>query len=310
MISVCLLAYNSADYIKTAIESVLAQTFSNWEMLVSDDASSDNTQEIVRPYLRDSRIQYIRHAQNLRQPGNWRYAIEHTNAPYLATLHADDAWEPCALQAFIDAFSRGNDVDLVWANWDYYDADLRQRQRSASVVQKLDMQGESACHWLAKNNHALPSASSFSRVAVVKVGMPDLKYGMLCDRDYFLRLAAVARRSIAIPSVITQYRQHQNSVTHHFWVSGELQKEMAMFCDHASDSFDGLQNGKRVVITLRSQMGSELFCTGLGELLAGNYAMGAKWLRQGIFFAHWRLLSFSCLNNIRRVVMIKVREFL
>ena len=73
-------------------------------MLIADDASSDDTEEVVRPYLCDRRIRYVRNRENLKQGANWGLAISRTNAPLIATLHADDIWETHALQSYVSAF--------------------------------------------------------------------------------------------------------------------------------------------------------------------------------------------------------------
>ena len=232
-----MLAHNSAGFIKTALDSVCAQIFPDWELLISDDASTDNTGEVVAPYLGDKRIRYVHQRENLKQANNWAYAIANTSAPILTTLHADDAWEPDALQTFADAFQKQPDLDLAWSNWDYYDPSLKVRQRSAPVTVAKEMTGQDACIWLLDNNHALPSATAFTREASKRAGSPDPRFGMVCDRRYYLQLTMVSRRCRAIPKVLVRYRQNEGGVTSTFSTSGRLQDEMIVFADDAGNLF-------------------------------------------------------------------------
>ena len=64
LVSVIMPSYNTAHFIKETIESVLAQTYSNWELIIVDDCSTDNTDKVVSEYLEDERIRYIKNEKN------------------------------------------------------------------------------------------------------------------------------------------------------------------------------------------------------------------------------------------------------
>ena len=297
-----MLAHNSASYITTALESVLAQTFQDWELLVSDDASTDETGSLVGRYLEDPRIRYVFHRENLKQANNWAFAIANTSAPIVATLHADDAWEPDALQTFANAFREQDDLDLVWANWDFYDPGLKIRQRSAPVTIPKEMSGNDACAWLLDNNHTLPSATAFTRGAAQRAGPPDARYGMLCDRHYFLQLPMVARRCRAIPKVVMRYRRNEGGVTSLFSRSGRLQEEMIVFANDAEVLFRAHPRGRELAKRLRVALGKDLFLRGLDAVVAGDRARGTKWIRDAAKFARWALFDPSSLRGVARIV--------
>jgi glycosyltransferase involved in cell wall biosynthesis len=260
-----MLAHNSANFIKTAVDSVVAQSYKNWELLISDDASSDRTGEVVAPYLEDRRIRYVYQRENLKQANNWAFTIANTSAPILTTLHADDAWEPDALQTFADAFEKQSDLDLVWTNWDYYDPSLKMRQRSAPVTVAKEMSGEEASVWLLHNNHALPSATAFTRQASDRAGSPDPRFGMVCDRRYYLQLAMASRRCRAIPKILVRYRQNVGGVTSVFSTSGRLQDEMIVFADDAENLFRPHPRRAELAKGLQVMLGKDLFLLGLED---------------------------------------------
>lgn len=107
-VSIIMPAYNAANYIEDAIESVLAQTFSNFELLVIDDCSDDNTVEIVNGYIiRDKRIRIINLPTNMGAPAGPRnIGIRQSSAQWIAFLDADDIWHPAKIQRQIEVLER------------------------------------------------------------------------------------------------------------------------------------------------------------------------------------------------------------
>ena len=65
LVSIIMPSYNTSKYIVETIQSVLAQTYKDWELLIVDDCSTDNTDEIVKPFLADKRIHYLKNEKNL-----------------------------------------------------------------------------------------------------------------------------------------------------------------------------------------------------------------------------------------------------
>ncbi|MCI0699462.1 MAG: glycosyltransferase family 2 protein [Planctomycetia bacterium] len=106
-------AKNYARFLPEAVESVFAQTFTDWELLIIDDGSSDNTPQAVRPYLADSRVRYFR-SDALGQSRAKNLGIALSRAPLVAFLDADDAWEPTKLEKQLAIFSAKPDVGVVF----------------------------------------------------------------------------------------------------------------------------------------------------------------------------------------------------
>lgn len=92
-VSIIMCAYNRAAFIGEAIQSVLAQAYQNWELLVLDDASTDSTREVVAEYSKqDSRIVYIHQPRNLGIARNRNYGLRLARGRYIAVLDSDDRW--------------------------------------------------------------------------------------------------------------------------------------------------------------------------------------------------------------------------
>lgn len=113
-VSVCIPTYNYGHYLADAIKSVLAQTFTDFELLVIDDCSTDNTRETVRILMNsDSRIHYIQNEARLGFVGNFTRCIEVATGEYVKILCADDVLEATCLEKMVRAFDTHDHVTLV-----------------------------------------------------------------------------------------------------------------------------------------------------------------------------------------------------
>lgn len=111
-ISIILPVYNGGKYISKAIESVLAQTFLDWELIIIDDGSTDNTKEVVGDFCeKDSRIKYIKNPQNLGIQKTLNNGLVLAQGKYIARIDADDVW--------IDTTKLEKQVEFLEKNTDY-----------------------------------------------------------------------------------------------------------------------------------------------------------------------------------------------
>jgi len=116
-VSVIMNCYNGAEFLRDAIDSVYAQTYNNWEIILWDDDSDDNTREIASSY--DKKLRYFKgqKAKNLGEVRN--RAIRKARGKLLAFLDQDDKWLPKKLEMQISKFDSEN-VGLVYSNFYYY----------------------------------------------------------------------------------------------------------------------------------------------------------------------------------------------
>lgn len=89
-ISVCIPTYNYARYISFTIESILNQRFTDFELIVLDDCSKDNTEEVVSRFLHDKRVSFERNEKNLGLAGNWNKCLSKAKGEYIKFVFADD----------------------------------------------------------------------------------------------------------------------------------------------------------------------------------------------------------------------------
>ena len=110
LVSVIMPSYNTAAYISASIKSVLAQTYSNWELIIVDDCSTDNTDEIVAEFLVDKRIRYFKNTQNSGAALTRNRALREAKGEWIAFLDSDDIWLPEKLEKQIEFMKKNNYV--------------------------------------------------------------------------------------------------------------------------------------------------------------------------------------------------------
>lgn len=116
LVSVIMPSFNTAKYIAETIDSVLAQTYQNWELIIVDDCSTDNTDEVVGKYLTDTRIKYLKNEQNSGAAASRNKALREAKGKWIAFLDSDDLWEPTKLQKQIQ-FMTDNGYHFSYTNY-------------------------------------------------------------------------------------------------------------------------------------------------------------------------------------------------
>lgn len=98
LVSIIMPSYNTGKYIAESILSIQAQTYTDWELLIVDDCSPDNTDEVVRPFLADSRVRYFKNEKNSGAAISRNRALREAKGRWIAFLDSDDLWEPRKLE--------------------------------------------------------------------------------------------------------------------------------------------------------------------------------------------------------------------
>ncbi len=113
-------SYNTAEYIAQSIESVIAQTYSNWELIIVDDCSTDNTDEVIKKYLSDERITYFKNERNSGAAVSRNKALREAKGRWIAFLDSDDLWLPEKLEKQVN-FMKRNDYHFSYTNYSEID---------------------------------------------------------------------------------------------------------------------------------------------------------------------------------------------
>ena len=147
LVSIIAPCYNAASFISQAIESVLAQLFGNWEMLIVDDCSSDDSLVIIQKYAeQDSRIRYLKTDEPSGSPTLPRNkGIKEAKGRYIAFLDSDDMWLPNKLSDQLKVFEK-SEVAIVFSNYEKVNLDGERSGREIIAPCEVDY------HLLLKGN--------------------------------------------------------------------------------------------------------------------------------------------------------------
>lgn len=199
--SVVMPAYNSEKYIAEAIESVIKQTYKNWELIVVNDASTDDTEKIIKSYQeRDKRIKLISLSENQGVASARNTAIQNAKGRYIAFLDADDYWEKEKLQKQIQILNNSN-VDISYTAYLMMD-EIGQTIKKRSVKEILKIND------LLKENSII-----FSSVVCKKESIKNKRFkSEWYHEDYVFLLDLVKAGKIfkGIDEILMQYRVHRN----------------------------------------------------------------------------------------------------
>lgn len=186
-VSVIVPAYNCASYLPRAIESVLAQSFTDFELLVVDDGSTDDTANVVDRYSADRRVRFVRHAENTGPSAARNRGIRRSSGDLVAFLDADDDWARGKLEAQVTAVA-SDEADVCGVGC----VRLLPDGKEVIISKQPPYSGDGLYRELLFKNTIPGSSSSIMvrRRCFDEVGLFDEELLAVEDRDMWLRLAA------------------------------------------------------------------------------------------------------------------------
>jgi glycosyltransferase involved in cell wall biosynthesis len=245
LISIITTFLNEEKFIKEAIESVLAQTYNNWELILVDDGSTDESTEIAFQYARDypNKVYYLEHEghRNHGQPASRNLGIPHAKGEYIALLDADDVWLPEKLERQLAVIKTHPEAgmfcsaSLYWKSWTGKAEDAQ----GDIAVSSYNVQSTTVFDppILLKEAYPLgrlvppcPGSIIFPRSTIRKIGgFEDSfagKYGMYEDQA-FLAKVHLTSFVVAVNECFHKYRLHEESIVnvsrkHHNYIANRV----------------------------------------------------------------------------------------
>jgi len=236
-VTVLMPVLNAAAYLRQAVESILSQTFSDWELLIVDDASTDDSVALVETFT-DERIRLVRNAVNCGVAATLNTGIELARGQYIARMDADDISLPTRIEEQAGYLDARPDLDVVgvkivlvdaWGNETGYWQDDQDVATGAEIRALLP----------ARNCLAHPGVMMRRAVALEFGYRSSVPYAQ--DYDLWLRITADGRRIEKLDKVLLKYRVHHNSIT-----SKSNEKEAGLKNIRIKASFIADRVGKRL----------------------------------------------------------------
>lgn len=204
-VSIITPCYNASQYISYTIDSVLNQTYANWEMIIVDDCSTDNSSDIIKQFISgDTRIKYFKTDNPSGSPVLPRnIGIEKATGRYIAFLDSDDIWLPTKLEEQLKLF-KDEKTAVVFSNYEKMN-EAGERNQRIIIAPK-----ETNYHNLLKGNVIGNLTGIYDTEKVGKVYCQDIRH-----EDYVLWLSILKKGYIAknTNTVTALYRVRENSVS-------------------------------------------------------------------------------------------------
>ncbi|WP_168210621.1 glycosyltransferase family 2 protein [Persicimonas caeni] len=187
-ISVCLLTYNHVHMIEETLASIMDQSVDGFEIIVSDDCSTDGTWELVQQIAAgDERVRAVQPPENRGMPGNANYAVEQSDRPYIALLHHDDIYRTDLLERWVDVAERHPDVAFVFNAYGFEDTDeVHVHPYAERVDGRQFLEGRLFSGW----GCPVRGTALIRRSCWDAVGGMHTQFNLLADVDLWMRLAA------------------------------------------------------------------------------------------------------------------------
>lgn len=262
-VTVIIPTYNRSAYLRNAIASVLAQTYTDLEILVVDNASCDNTREIVEGF-KERPIRYIRHESNRGGAVARNTGIAHSQSEYIAFLDDDDEWLPNKLEAQMNIFEQCSpQVGAVYTGHRNVNRDTGETTLIWRPLKKGKLHEE-----LLKKNWVGPTSSVvLRRECLEKVGTFDERLPSFQDYDLWIRIAQEYLFEFVEEILVTYYEHEKKIWTDH----GALEKGLECMVDKYAESAE-----------LKKSFCNHYLDLGERCFLNGDMKKGRELLRMGI----------------------------
>lgn len=197
--------YNCEKYISQTIESVLAQTYSNWELIIVDDCSTDKSYQIALDYAsKDKRIKVIKNDTNSGAAISRNKALDIAKGEYISFLDSDDLWEPDKLEKQLQ-FMKNNNCDFSFTRYNLIDEDNNTLKKTAKIVKKLN--------YFKYLHHCYTGCLTVMyRFDIAK---EIRSFNIKNNNDYglFLQVIKKSNKSMGLDKVLAHYRIRKSSIS-------------------------------------------------------------------------------------------------
>ena len=227
LVSIIMPSWNTGKYIAKSMESVINQSYENWELIIVDDCSTDNTDDVVKSYLKDGRIKYLKNDKNSGAALTRNKALREAQGEWVAFLDSDDLWMPGKLERQL-AFMKSNGYVLSYTEYEKIDEEdnpLNIYVSGPDVVDKRKMYNYDYIGQLTM----MYSAKHFGLIQI-----KDIKK----NNDYAIRLQLYKKidtKAYLLKENLAKYRVRKKSISHDkFRKKFKSHYDLFHFCDEKS----------------------------------------------------------------------------
>ena len=210
-VSVVMAAYNVEQFIGEAIQSVIVQTYEDWELLIGDDASTDNTTEVALRFVNGHSINVHMGLKNMRQAHRRNDLILKAKGEYIAILDADDYAFSTRLSKQVEFLDAHPDVFCVGSGIGFMDKDGKENRKAKTYPTDHDKIVRSYRKGLNPIPH---STTMYRKVDFIELGGYNESFRIAEDYTLWVTAIVMGKRMASIPEVLVKYRDNPTSVVH------------------------------------------------------------------------------------------------
>ena len=214
LVSIITPCYNAEAVIEETIASVIIQSYKNWELIIIDDASTDNSEKIITEFLTDKRISYLKNSKNSGVSFTRNRGMDIAKGDFIAFLDSDDIWEPSKLTEQLTIFKNNPQTDIVCSSLDLI-SESGEYISTINIPKKISLKDE------LKSSRILTSAMIFN---YKKLGKNRFK--QIGHEDYLFKLELLMRSkasAISVDKTLVKYRIVNNSLSHNKVIAAKWQ---------------------------------------------------------------------------------------
>ena len=205
MFSIIVANYNNGRFLPELVQSVQSQTYQDWELVIVDDCSTDNSREIVSSFLSDKRIKVIYHSHNQGAAAAFRTAVENSTGEVVGMLGADDALVPEAVETMNNAHERNPGASLICSDCLACDADLK-------ITGKYEYYRPLGPGQELIRSLTIGSFATFKRMAYDLTEGFDPFFKKALDHDIYLKLDEIGSLAY-VHEPLYLYRLHEGGIS-------------------------------------------------------------------------------------------------
>lgn len=205
LVSIIMPSYNTGRFIKETIDSVISQTYKNWELLIVDDCSTDNTYDVVSNFLGDERINFFKNEKNSGAAVSRNKALREAKGKWIAFLDSDDLWTPEKLERQI-SFMENKNCHFSYTNYCEIDEESTPLGRYVTGPKKITKTG--------MYNYCWPGCLTvmYDSEVVGLIQIEDIKK----NNDYAIWLKAIKKADCyLLNEELAKYRKRSGSISNH-----------------------------------------------------------------------------------------------
>lgn len=204
LVSVIIPTFNSEKYISDTIVSVQNQTYQNWEIILVDDASTDQTQTIITTFLTDKRIQFYPLKKNSGTGVTRNFGVSKAVGKYISFLDADDLWKPEKLEKQID-FLKKNNLPFTFSFYDCIDEQGNLLNRRIEAPRNLSYRQLFFCNYVG-NLTGIYDVEYFRKISISNIRKRQ-------DWMHWLTILKNIKTAKVVPESLALYRIRDNSLS-------------------------------------------------------------------------------------------------